>query len=212
MNGYVANRLSELFENVRTLRVDEDHKRELLTIVLTDLQRNEHLASSLSDGTLRFLALAILEAHGQGPSLLCLEEPENGIHPDRIPAMIGLLRDIAVDTDRKTGPDNPMRQVIVNTHSPGVVKAVPQDSLIVAEAVDINRAGVRSQLLKLRGLNDTWRGHADATSIVPLFGYLGVPVTPPTGRPASRSEKRLVDREDVLQLGLFAADSNGGRP
>jgi len=205
----VANRLSELFENVRTLRVDEDQKRELLTIVLTDLQRSEHLASALSDGTLRFLALAILEEHAQGPSVLCLEEPENGIHPDRIAAMIQLVRDIAVRTDEPVGPDNPMRQVIVNTHSPGVVNAVPQDTLVVAEAVDVNRGGARERVLKLRGLKGTWRGDEDAASITPLFGYLGVAATPPLSRRSRPAEKRLADRDDVVQLGLFAADPGG---
>lgn len=202
----VANRLGELFENVRSLRVDEDHKRELLTIVLTDLQKSEHLASSLSDGTLRFLALAILEEHAQGPSVLCLEEPENGIHPDRVPAMIRLLRDIAVDTDEPVGPDNPMRQVIVNTHSPAVVQGVPQDTLVVAEAAELSRDGVRSRVLRLRGLTGTWRGEKDATSILPLFGYLGVPTAPAPERVGRRSEKRLVDRDDVRQMGLFAAE------
>ena len=53
----VANRLSELVDNVRRIAVDVDDKRQLLSIVMTDLQNTEHVASALSDGTLRFLAL-----------------------------------------------------------------------------------------------------------------------------------------------------------
>lgn len=208
----VANRLGELSEDVRSLRVDEDQKRELLTIVLTDLQRGEHLASSLSDGTLRFLALAILEEHAMGPSVLCLEEPENGIHPDRLAAMIELLQDIAVDTSRAVGTDNPMRQVIVNTHSPGVVQEVPEDTLVVAEAPELSRNGERSRPLRLRGLPQTWRGATDAASIFPLLGYLGLEkdaALPGDGGPRRR---RLIDRDDVRQMGLFEVGRRGNLP
>lgn len=200
----VANRLAELFENVRTLRVDVDEKRELYSILMTDLQRSDHLASSLSDGTLRFLALAILEASSHGPSLLCLEEPENGIHPDRIPPMIQLLRDLAVDVSVEAGPRNPMRQVIVNTHSPSVVTCVPEDTLILADATEQLRDGKRDRPLLLRGVPGTWRvkGNEQA-SLVPLLGYLSPAAMRPSLTPPSRTERRVIDRADIRQLGLF---------
>ena len=201
----VANRLAELFENVRTLTVDEDQKREQYSIVLTDLQGAEHLASSLSDGTLRFLALTILEASEHGPTLLCLEEPENGIHPDRIPAMIQLLRDIAVDVDEAVGLENPMRQVVVNTHSPGVVQCVPDDTLLLAEATERVVDRTRDRPLVLRGVPATWRVEGDPeASLVPLFGYLRPPAKVEESRPGRRRERRVIDRDDVRQLGLFA--------
>lgn len=200
----VANRLAALYENARALRVDVDPKRELYSIVLKDLANTEHLASALSDGTLRFLALAILEASASGPSLLCFEEPENGIHPERIPAMIRLLQDLAVDADLPVGPDNPMRQVIVNTHSPSVVQIVPEDALLVAQVVP-SADGGRQALLALHGLPNTWRKtDSKRTSILPLIPYLS-----PTRRDSQRSSRntrRVVDRDDVRQLQLtFAA-------
>ena len=133
----VADRLSELIEDVYGIVVDRDEKRELLTVFVTGRDQTPHAARSLSDGTLRFLALAVLvqDPHTQG--VLCLEEPENGIHPARIPAMIRLLQDLATDPDEAVGPDNPLRQVIVNTHSPAVVLLVPDDSLLVAEQREI---------------------------------------------------------------------------
>jgi len=84
----VANRLSELVENVRGVAVDVDEKRQLLSIVMTDLQNTEHVASALSDGTLRFLALTVMESDPRSRRLLCLEEPENGMHPLRILAVM----------------------------------------------------------------------------------------------------------------------------
>lgn len=201
----VANRLAELFENVRTLRVDEDEKRELFSIVLTDLQNTEHLASSLSDGTLRFMALAILEASAQGPSLLCLEEPENGIHPERIPAMIRLIRDIAMDVSQPTGPANPMRQVIVNTHSPGVVSCVPQDTLIMATSQERNGAGRRQRSLSLAGLPGTWRspGLQGEASLLPFLPYLPQQPEALDRRGSRKSEATIIDRDDIQQLFSF---------
>lgn len=199
----VANRLAELFENVRTLTVDEDAKREQYSIVLTDLQESKHLASSLSDGTLRFLALAILEASEHGPTVLCLEEPENGIHPNRVPAIVQLLSDIAVDVNIAVGPDNPMRQVIVNTHSPSVVQCVPDDTLLLGDATERASGGTRERPFALSGVPGTWRTQdGSPASLVPLFPYL----RPPTSAedPASpHRRKRLVDRADLHQLGMF---------
>lgn len=196
----VANRLAGPFENVRTLHVDRDEKREILSIVLTDLDRTDHLASSLSDGTLRFLALAILEATAHGPTLLCLEEPENGIHPDRIPAMITLLRDIAVDPTIAVGPTNPMRQVFVNTHSAKVVNEVPEDALVVGESVVTSQNGRRTRQLRLSGLRHTWRAQEDGASIATLFGYLPVPRPRANHLPGRKTERRIGDREDVQQV------------
>lgn len=42
--------------------------------------------------------------------------------------MLDLLQDITTDVTEPTGPDNPLRQIIINTHSPSVVSEVPEDS------------------------------------------------------------------------------------
>jgi predicted ATPase len=153
----VANRLSQLVEDVRGLRVDVDEKRQQFNIVLADRELTEHVAGALSDGTLRFLALTVLEADPRSPRLLCLEEPENGIHPLRIPAVIQLLRDLAVDTSEPMDDDNPLRQVIVNTHSPSVVSHVWDDALLIARAGIVTANGVQQTRLSLRPLPRTWR-------------------------------------------------------
>jgi predicted ATPase len=130
----VANRLAELVDGVGNIRVYYDKVRRQLTLMMEDQQGIELPASSLSDGTLRFLALTILEMDPEESGILCLEEPENGIHPVRIKAILRLLNDIAVGTKTPVGSDNPMRQVIINTHSPSVVSQVDDTSLIFSEA------------------------------------------------------------------------------
>jgi predicted ATPase len=174
--GQVANRLAELINDVREVWVDRDERRELLTVQVTDQDGTSHPARALSDGTLRFLALTVLELDADAPGLLCLEEPENGIHPERIPAMLRLLKDIATDVESPVGPDNPLRQVIVNTHSPPVVQQVADDSLLVAELKETVRAGQRFKRVCFSCLPDTWRARAPeklpVVSLGKLLAYL----------------------------------------
>jgi predicted ATPase len=153
----VANRLSQLVENVRRVSVDVDDKRQLLNIVMTDRHNTEHIASALSDGTLRFLALTVMEADPKSRRLLCLEEPENGMHPLRIAAVIELLGDLAVDVREPVDADNPLRQVIINTHSPSVVACVHDDALLLAQSGAGVWNGAESSRLSIRHLSGTWR-------------------------------------------------------
>lgn len=55
----VANRLSELVQDVRAIMVDQDDKRELFVLRMMDRSGTWHDARSLSDGTLRFQALEV---------------------------------------------------------------------------------------------------------------------------------------------------------
>ena len=130
---HLANRLYELVADVAYIDIDRDDKRELLTLMLRTRDNTTLPARALSDGTLRFLGLAILELDPRSGSVICLEEPENGIHPEKIPSILRLLQDIATDINFEVGDDNPLRQVITNTHSPSVVQQVPEDSLLMAE-------------------------------------------------------------------------------
>ena len=91
-----------------------DDVRQLFSLELEEPGGVRLRANSISDGTLRFLALpAIAEAADAG--VYCMEEPENGIHPERLErleAMNRLLHDIAVDPDEPVATDNPLRQVV----------------------------------------------------------------------------------------------------
>ena len=50
-------------------------------------------ATRLSDGTLRYLSLLAILCHPRPPPLVCIEEPELGLHPDIIPGLAELLRE-----------------------------------------------------------------------------------------------------------------------
>jgi predicted ATPase len=207
----VANRLSTLIGDVNRVWVDRDDRREILTLQVTGKDGTEHPARSLSDGTLRFLALSVLELDASTRGVICLEEPENGIHPERIPAMLQLLQDIGIDPDEPVDETNPLRQVIVNTHSPAVVSEVPDDSLFVAETKEDIRDGQRFKKVSFSCLSDTWRTKApEKTPIVSkgkLMAYLN-PASPPSISLAQKT-KRVVDRNDLQMLLPFGKSING---
>lgn len=143
----IENRLSQLIEDVKDLRIVDDEKAETYTLEVCGSDNFFHAARSLSDGTLRFLVLATLAIDAQTMGLICLEEPENGIHPGRIPAMVDLLREIACDPNYEVGPENSMRQVIVNTHSPAVMNSVdPNDLVYVDRTFSLKPIGQRDSL------------------------------------------------------------------
>ena len=205
----IASKLRELVDDVIEVRVDRDEKRESLTLYVRDKDGTDHPARSLSDGTLRFLALAVLEADPTAHGLICLEEPENGIHPERIPNILRLLQDIAVDVDETVGDDNPLRQVIINTHSPAVVQQVPDYSLVYADLEEKIRAGKRFKIATFKGMSETWRDSGDEPQQVlskgKLLGYLD-PVQVANDDidldidSSNGKKRRVIDRKDIHQM------------
>lgn len=84
-------------------------------------------ATRLSDGTLRYLCLLAILCHPSPPPLLCIEEPELGLHPDVLPTLAGLLKGASQRT-----------QLIVTTHSDVLVDAMSDtpEAVVVAERGD----------------------------------------------------------------------------
>ena len=81
-------------------------------------------ATRLSDGTIRFVALLALLLTPTPPPMLCIEEPELGLHPDALQ----LLATLMVEASART-------QIIVSTHSDTLVSAFTDqtESVLVCE-------------------------------------------------------------------------------
>ncbi len=81
-------------------------------------------ATRLSDGTLRYLCLLAILCDPEPPPLVCIEEPELGLHPDVLPK----LADLLVAASQRT-------QLIVTTHSDILVDAMTErpDAVVVCE-------------------------------------------------------------------------------
>ncbi len=111
-------------------------------------------STRLSDGTIRFIALLAILLDPVPPPLICIEEPELGLHPDAIAQVAELL----IDASDRT-------QLIVTTHSEALVSALTSTpkSLVVCE-----RPGAGTELTRLdperldhwltdHTLGDLWR-------------------------------------------------------
>ena len=81
-------------------------------------------ATRLSDGTIRYLCLLTILCHPTPPPLVCIEEPELGLHPDILPGLAELLREASQRC-----------QLIVTTHSDILVDALTDtpESVVVCE-------------------------------------------------------------------------------
>lgn len=83
-------------------------------------------ATRLSDGTLRYLCLLVILCHPTPPPIICIEEPELGMHPDVIRAIAEML----IEASQRT-------QLIVTTHSDLLVSALSEvpEAIVVCEHV-----------------------------------------------------------------------------
>jgi predicted ATPase len=118
-------------------------------------------ATRLSDGTLRYLCLLAILCHPTPPPLVCIEEPELGMHPDILPNLGKLL----IEASERT-------QLIITTHSANLIDSFTDipEAVIVAEkqggGTQLNRLE-QSQLahwLQNYQLGDLWmRGDIGGT-------------------------------------------------
>ena len=111
-------------------------------------------ATRLSDGTLRYLSLLSVICHPDPPPLVCIEEPELGLHPDILPTLGDLLREASERC-----------QIIVTTHSDVLVDSLTDtpESVVVCEKHQgqttmrrLNQ-GQLTDWLKSYSLGELWR-------------------------------------------------------
>ena len=136
--GLVLNRLKRepkikdlILETMRQLYegvIDLDISLEGGTVQVFAQEENIMVpATRLSDGTLRFLCLLAILCHPNPPPLVCIEEPELGLHPDVLPVLSDLLREASQKC-----------QLIVTTHSDMLVDTLTDtpESVVVCEKHD----------------------------------------------------------------------------
>lgn len=107
----------------------------------------------LSDGTLRFIALATLLLQPDPPKVILIDEPELGLHPKAISKLAGLLHKVSACS-----------QIIVTTQSVDLINAfAPENVVTVDRGSDgssiFNRldAGTLNNWLKTFSLGDIWQ-------------------------------------------------------
>jgi predicted ATPase len=120
----LLSRLKDLYEGID----DFDVSIEGGAVQVYFMERDFVIpATRLSDGTLRYLCLLAILCDPEPPPLICIEEPELGLHPDILPKLADLLRAASGRT-----------QIIVTTHSDILVDAMTEtpEAVVVCEKVD----------------------------------------------------------------------------
>jgi predicted ATPase len=118
-------------------------------------------APQASDGLLLVLAYLALLHLPEPPRILLVEEPENGIHPQRLQELLNMLKELVHEQSRT--------QVLLTTHSPYVVDCFePQevtlcfkdkDGAVTAHRLSESKA-VREQIDIFR-LGEIWTAEGD---------------------------------------------------
>lgn len=113
-------------------------------------------ARQVSDGLLRLLAVAAMAHSPSQPSLVMLDEVENGLHPHLLGALVALLQRLA---DSGT-------QVIATTHSPVALNFVGDASQVViasrnpdtgqASLVPMDRSRAYQKVQSVMGPGEAW--------------------------------------------------------
>ncbi|KAA6324477.1 DNA replication and repair protein RecF [termite gut metagenome] len=82
-------------------------------------------ANHLSDGTLRFIALATLLQIPEVPEVIIIDEPELGLHPSAINILAGLIKKASVRT-----------QLIISTQSVNLIDNFEPEDIIAVDRED----------------------------------------------------------------------------
>lgn len=103
-------------DEVDDIRATEGANNDLLFF----LKESDNLfpATVLSDGTLRFIALAAAFFQPSMPKILIIEEIEKGLHPSRLRLLLELMR----SQSKRTGT-----QVFATTHSPTLLNWLTEE-------------------------------------------------------------------------------------
>jgi len=119
-------------------------------------------AARLSEGTLRYLCLLTLLLDPTPPPIICLEEPEAGLHPH----VVSQIAELLIDASQRT-------QLIVTTHSDALISGLSEhpEAVIVCERDEEGTHLKRLEPAQIRpwldryALGDLWReGHLGGTA------------------------------------------------
>ena len=149
----IRNQLGLLIPGVRDIAIERDTFAGRYRLLVSMTDQATFSSRVLSDGTLRVLALLTFLNDRKRKSVLLFEEPENGIHEDRLVQLVALLKEATTDitADPVDGFGERHFQIIVNTHSPIVLENTDDTQLVLVDVVTVidpvaKRASRRSRM------------------------------------------------------------------
>ena len=109
--------LQQLYDGIEDFQVEVGGGRAELFVVERGAGERYIPASRLSDGTLRYMALAAILLDPDPPPLVVIEEPELGLHPD----VVLSIGEMLINASQRT-------QLVVTTHSRVLINALEDHS------------------------------------------------------------------------------------
>jgi len=118
----------------------------------------------VSDGTMLTLAFLLIEFQDPKPTLLCVEEPERGLHPYLLQQLIRVFRQL------NTGG----MQVVLATHSAELLNYVkPEEVRFLTKDPSDGSVKVEQVSTEDEGWEEAWSTHQKSLGSVWLSGGLG---------------------------------------
>ncbi|OPG14558.1 AAA family ATPase [Microbispora sp. GKU 823] len=154
--GEIKMHLVGLVREISDFALIEDERRRDVRLEFSSPYDQGLDAEFASDGTLRMLAI-LAALHDRGT--VAVEEPENGVFPERLRQLLGLARGLVTDLrmplerDEK-GEPLPHRQAIFTSHSPVVLDAVPYENIAFLDMTTIIEGEVPSRVSRVRRLRE----------------------------------------------------------
>jgi predicted ATPase len=159
----LRDRFLSMFPLVRKLHLPSLSENQ--KIVEIELKSGRRITADLmSEGMLYFLAF-LAALHAERPSVLLIEEPENGLHPARVGEVMAVLREVSKTT-----------QTLIATHSPLVINELEGHEVSVVWRDEEH--GTQAKLLKdtpgfekrskVYALGELWVSYANGVDEAPL--------------------------------------------
>ncbi|RCG32237.1 DUF2813 domain-containing protein [Sphaerisporangium album] len=154
--GEIKMHLAGLAREVTDFAIVEDGHRRDVRLEFSSPYEQEIGAEFASDGTLRMLAI-LAALHDRG--CVAIEEPENGVFPERFRHLLALTGGLV--TDMRQPPERdalrvplPYRQAIFTSHSPIVLDEVPSANIAFLDMTTVLENGAASRVSRVRRLRE----------------------------------------------------------
>lgn len=131
----IAGDLARVIRGFSGVEIDPNEARGQWEAYLRSRDEGRVSARVASDGTLRLVALLAALYEPDTPGVLAFEEPENGINPRRLDALLQVLLGLVTDPAAADLPDKPLSQLLVTSHSPLLLLKLPPRNLLVIDSV-----------------------------------------------------------------------------
>jgi len=125
----IINTMRQIAPFIDKVELSEEYASPYVRLKWSEKQYSDYFldVSQMSDGTLRAFALVTLLMQPEKPPVICIDEPELGLHPEAI-LIIGDLIKIAAEKS----------QIIISTQSPKLIDCFEPEDIVV---VDRDKAG-----------------------------------------------------------------------